>query len=142
MSITKLFIYSSKADWKCERNDFIDGQCYDTVDTEFQFLEQRGHFDDGKWYRRLVDNCRTVCFDYKYTALRPDQSCWCVDELPCDRFIRHVDECNSPCTKGSQEKCGATNRMNIYTTFTFDQNTCITFSGKVFKLGASIIKDY
>ena len=62
--------------------------------------------------------CADECYDnhYKYAGVQYASQCFCGDEPPPDSSHVPAGECNKPCPGDANQFCGASWRMNVYST--------------------------
>ncbi|KAL0929910.1 WSC domain-containing protein-like protein 5 [Colletotrichum truncatum] len=61
-----------------------------------------------------VEKCATACAGYKYFGLEYGRECFCGNTINSDSVETPIGDCSFPCPGNPSQKCGAGNRLNMY----------------------------
>ena len=91
----------------------VDGQCFEDnliSGPGLRYLPYRAHFSSTN----TIESCKKACFEnnYKYAGVQFTKGCWCGNNAP--RKVAKESECKMDCPGDKSQKCGGSNRMNVY----------------------------
>jgi hypothetical protein len=62
-----------------------------------------------------IEMCGTYCSKFQYFGVEYGQECYCGNSFASGSVITSESDCSFKCPGNSAEKCGAGNRLNVYT---------------------------
>lgn len=63
-----------------------------------------------------IAKCSAKCNGFSMFGLEYSRECFCGNELALGSIKAPEGDCSFPCSGNSAEKCGGSNRLNVYTT--------------------------
>jgi hypothetical protein len=84
--------------------------CFVSKTTDGQRLLNSGSYSGDAM---TVASCAAFCSDHKYFGLEYGRECYCADSFSASPV--DDSECSFPCSGNTAEKCGAGNRLDVYT---------------------------
>merc|ERR1712198_259869 len=91
---------------------FFRGLCY--ADSRNRVLPYALKKDYSMTIEKCIAHCRSC--DYDYAGVEYGHECWCGNKEPAYNLRRHYSECSTKCPGNHYQRCGASLRINVYTT--------------------------
>ena len=90
----------------------FQGLCY--ADSKNRVLPYALKKDYSMTIEKCIAHCRSC--DYDYAGVEYGHECWCGNKEPAYNLRRHYSECSTKCPGNHYQRCGASLRINVYTT--------------------------
>ncbi|KAH8655081.1 WSC domain-containing protein [Tricladium varicosporioides] len=98
--------------------------CY-TEATSQRALSGNSFFDDAM----TLEKCAAACSGFPHFGVEYGRECYCGSTLNTGSVSTSEDECNFACSGNAAEKCGAGNRLNVYSKTVTTPTTCTASYG-------------